>query len=266
MKPVYIDAIGLAAPGLPSWTEALPVLTGDAVFKSEPLARYRPKLLPANERRRATNIIRLAFQAAEDAISANETLELSNISSVFASSGGDLDIIDNICRVFSGPDRAVSPTQFHNSVHNSAAGYWSIATGSQAPSSSLSACDHTFVAGLIEAMMFATIEATPTLLVVYDISAPAPLLEKIMKKKTFGAALLLSPVKTEFSCARMTLQLVSEARDESQAISTAFESMRNDNPAAKIIPLLECLARKVDSSLTFCSTGSQYIDVTVTQC
>ncbi len=266
MKPVYIDAVGLAAPGLPNWLEAVPVFSGNTVYKPEPLARYRPQLLPANERRRATNIIRLAFQAGEDAISVNKDLELNQIASVFASSGGDLDIIDNICRVFSGPDRAVSPTQFHNSVHNSAAGYWSIATGSQAPSSSLSACDHTFSAGLVEAVMFATVEATPTLLVVYDISAPAPLFEKVLNEKIFGAAFLLSPVKSAFSCASLTLALVSESRDESKALSSELEILRNDNPAAKAIPLLELLARKEDGLLTFSSTGSQYIDVKVVQC
>ncbi|MCF6324775.1 MAG: beta-ketoacyl synthase chain length factor [Gammaproteobacteria bacterium] len=266
MKPVYVDAVGLAGPGLPNWVEAVPVFSGNAVYKSEPLARYRPKLLPANERRRATDIIRLAFQAGEDAVSSNKNFDLSQIASVFASSGGDLDIIDNICRVFAGPDRAVSPTQFHNSVHNSAAGYWSIATGSQAPSSSLSACDHTFSAGLVEAVMFATVEAIPTLLVVYDISAPVPLLDKVLKNRTFGTAFLLSPVQSAFSCASLTVALVSELRDESKALSSELEMLRNDNPAAKAIPLLELLARKEGGLLTFSSPGSQYIDVKVVPC
>ncbi len=265
MKPVYIDAVGLAAPGLSCWGAARAVLAGEAMLKPEPLARYRPQLLAANERRRATHIIRLAFQAGEDAV-LDKDIELNKLAAVFATSGGDLDIIDSLCRVFSGPDRAVSPTQFHNSVHNSAAGYWSIGTGSQAPSSSLCACNYTFAAGLLEAVMFATVEVMPTLLVVYNISAPPPMREKVPGNTPFSMALLLSPQKTERSCARLTLKLVTGVCDESEALSAELDPMRKDNPAAKAIPLLELLARKMSGSLMFNTTSQQFIEVNMMQC
>ncbi len=41
------------------------------------------------------------------------------------------------------------PTQFHNSVHNAVAGYWSIATKSTQPMTCLAAHDHSFAAGLL---------------------------------------------------------------------------------------------------------------------
>src|SRR5690606_40428753 len=75
-------------------------------------------------------------------------VSIRRCAAVFASSGGDYPIIDQICKALCEPERLVSPTQFHNSVHNSAAGYWSIATGSRAPSTSISAFDDTFAAGL----------------------------------------------------------------------------------------------------------------------
>jgi len=265
MRPVYIDAVGLAAPGLPCWAVAQPVLAGEVMFKPEPLARYRPQLLAANERRRATSIIRLAFQAGEDAV-LDKNIELNKIAAVFASSAGDVDIVDSLCRVFCGPDRTVSPTQFHNSVHNSAAGYWSIGTGSQAPSSSLSACGYTFAAGLLEAVMFATVDAMPTLLVVYDISAPPPLREKAPGNTPFGVALLLSPQKTERSCACLTLRRVTGVRDESKALSAELELVRKDNPAARVIPLLELLAQKRSGSLTFNTASRQFIEIEIAQC
>ena len=48
-------------------------------------------------------------------------------------------------------ERELSPTRFHNSVHNAPAGYWSIATQSREPSTSLCRDDESFQAALLEA-------------------------------------------------------------------------------------------------------------------
>jgi hypothetical protein len=264
VKPVYIDTIGLVAPGLPSWQEGSKVLTGETSFLPEPLERYKPQLLPPNERRRATNLIRLAFQAGEDAI-AEKDLALNTLATVFASSGGDYEIIDKICRALTSQERAVSPTQFHNSVHNSAAGYWSIGTGSQAPSISLSGFDFSFATGLLEAVMLATVEELPTLLVVYDIRPPSPLYEKRPIAASFAMAMLLSPQKTGLSSAQLNLRLDSATEPESHAYSNELESVRIANPAARAIPLLELLAQQQNGSLRFSLPGSQSLIVGV-QC
>ena len=50
---------------------------------------------------------------------------------VFTSSSGDGDNVHEICETLAAADRQVSPTRFHNSVHNAPAGYWSIATRSR---------------------------------------------------------------------------------------------------------------------------------------
>ena len=47
---------------------------------------------------------------------------------------------------------SISPTRFHNSVHNAAAGYWGIATGATAAANALCAYDASFGAGLLEAL------------------------------------------------------------------------------------------------------------------
>ena len=49
-------------------------------------------------------------------------------ATVFTSSGGDGDNCHAICETLATTDRLISPTRFHNSVHNAPAGYWSIAT------------------------------------------------------------------------------------------------------------------------------------------
>ncbi|MET0042628.1 MAG: beta-ketoacyl synthase chain length factor, partial [Candidatus Thiodiazotropha sp. 6PLUC3] len=79
--------------------------------------------------------IKIALQAAEEAL--RDYSDSEGVLSVFSSSEGDLDIIDQICLALSQEDRPVSPTQFHNSVHNAPAGYWSIGSGSHQGSTSL---------------------------------------------------------------------------------------------------------------------------------
>ena len=92
MTEVFIEAVGIAAPGLPSWSEAIATLRGEHPYVNAPLSPHTPTLLPLNERRRATPAIRLAFQAAEDAMKAS-ALPASSLATVFASSDADLAII-----------------------------------------------------------------------------------------------------------------------------------------------------------------------------
>ena len=74
------------------------------------------------------------------------------------------DITHQICEALARPEREVSPTSFHNSVHNAPAGYWSIATGSRLASTSICAYDVSFAAGLLEAAAYATVEHQPVML------------------------------------------------------------------------------------------------------
>src|SRR3546814_8269162 len=74
------------------------------------------------------------------------------------------------------PERIVSPTDFHNSVHNAAAGYWGIGTGSRAPSTTLAGYDASFALGLLEAGLQVVGDRRAVLLVVFDVPAPEPLL------------------------------------------------------------------------------------------
>ena len=92
-------------------------------------------------------------------------------------------------------ERDVSPTRFHNSVHNAPAGYWSIATGARGPSTSLCAHESSFAAGLLEAAIQAHAEATRVLLIAYDLPHPFPLSAVAPVSAPFGVALLLAPAR-----------------------------------------------------------------------
>lgn len=254
MLTAYIESVGIASPGLPDWEHAKPILRGDAPWVPTPLDKYKPDLLPANEKRRATELVRMAFRVCEQVV-AGTAIPPSTWASVFASSGGDYPIIDQISRSLCDAERLVSPTQFHNSVHNSAAGYWSIATESRAPSTSLSAFDDSFCAGLLEALCLCQADAAPTLLAVYDIIPPAPLQAKRPIQCEFGAAFLFTPTRTAQSLAQLSLSVSQDVGDN------AVEPWANliaSNPSARALPLLVALARDGNHQLSLGTQTQSY--------
>lgn len=261
MLDCYLSALGLASPGLPDWRTSVPVLQGTTPFEAAPLEKYKPELLPANERRRATELVRMAFRVCED-LMASSAIAMADCASVFSSSGGDYPIIDQICRSLCESDRLVSPTQFHNSVHNSAAGYWSIATGSRQPSTSLSAYDDSFAAGLLEAMCLCQAEQLPTLLAVYDIQPPYPLGAKRHIPVEFGVALLLTPTASGQDLARLQLRHTASTI-ASQCSQAPLESLRLANPAARALPLLELIAQGKAGDLVFSCANQQALQLSV---
>src|SRR3546814_17607171 len=74
----------------------------------------------------------------------------ASLPSVFASTHGDLPIMDYMCATLTGEPRSISPTKFHNSVHNAAAGYWTIGSGCMHASTEVSAFDASFAQGLAD--------------------------------------------------------------------------------------------------------------------
>lgn len=241
-------AIGLAMPGLPDWASARAVLCGEQPYRAGELVPTPSKLLPPNERRRAPLAVRLAFAAAEDAMQ-NGALNPTEWATVFASSDADTPIIHRIASALAESHRVVSPTDFHNCVHNAAAGYWSIAAQCRLPSSSLSAWDASFAAGLLEASTLALSEDLPVLLVAYDIPPPLPLYATRPIAQPAAVALALRPPAPSAQ-ARLTLRLDSAGTDTSFD-DPSLERLRLSNPAARSLPLLALLAglREGDVSL-----------------
>ncbi len=263
MNKVYIESIGIAAPGLEGWQKSQAILQGED-YQFTALEKYKPTTLPPNERRRATQLVRLSFRAAEDAM-LDSSVDASEMATVFSSSCGDMPIVDQVCRALTEESRAVSPTQFHNSVHNSAAGYWSIGVGSEQTSTSLSAFDDSFALGLIEASAMVLVDKLPTLLAVYDISPPEPLLGKRAVTVDFSMAMVLTPEQTENSIACFTIEIL-EAGELSLIKQQQLLSLFNSNPAAKALPLLELLANKIPGEITLSLPSGGVLQVNIQLC
>ncbi len=124
-------------------------------------------LIPAAMRRRTSLTTRMAITAATTAC-AQAAVNTAQLPAVFASLGGEIQVTDAICRLLPNPGELLSPTQFHNSVHNTTAGYWSILNQCQASSTAIAAVDDTFAMGLLEAWTQLQLNAGDLLLVCYD--------------------------------------------------------------------------------------------------
>lgn len=250
----YVEAIGLAAPGLPDWQMASTVLRGEQTFVATELPPYQPERLPANERRRATLVVRQAFRAAEDAIR-QSTCDAAELASVFASSDADMNVLHRICSALAEPSRLVSPTDFHNSVHNAAAGYWSIATRARRTSTSIGAHDSTVAAGLLEAAALLFDEDT-VLLVMYDVPQPKPLLDQHPITSAVSVALVITRERIADSCASLRLTLEpSHDIAPTKCGDPELDALRLSNPAARALPLLQVLAQRRDDRVWIEAVG-----------
>jgi hypothetical protein len=239
VSTVFLAGIGLLAPGLPGWPASRPVLAGDEPYRAAEMPRPAGACLPATERRRATAVTRLALDVAAEALGAADP---AGVAVVFASSGGEVDVIHGIFEQLAGTDRRLSPTAFHNSVHNAASGYWSIATGSRSPADSLCAFDDSFGSGLAEALLRVETDGTDVLLVAYDLPPQFPISEFRRLAAPFGVALLLSPRESASALARLRGRFSPTPPAAVVLADVGLERLRLGNPAARSLPLLVAVA------------------------
>jgi len=244
-KPVaeltaYLAGIGLLGPGLADWKSAAEILSGRLSYQPAPTVLPVAALLPPAERRRVGAVVKLALAIGQAAASAAE-LDPATLITVFSSSTGDGHNCHYLCETLASSDRHISPTRFHNSVHNAAAGYWSIATGATAPSNVLGAFDASFGAGLLEAMAQVMAEQQPVLLLSYDGDYAEPLFSARPVPDTCGIALTLVPKASAHSLARLKLRLCAAPGDVLP--DAGIEALRRAIPAARGLPLLALLAK-----------------------
>jgi 3-oxoacyl-(acyl-carrier-protein) synthase len=202
---VFVEAVGVLAPGLQDWEGAKSILSGKRPFKTTPLAPIAPASLPPAERRRSSPTVRLAVAAAEQAMRCS-ALAPNEMAMVFASQEAAGIITHQICEVLAG-SREVSPTQFQNSVHNATSGYYSIAMNARLAASSVCRGKWSFAAGLLNAAAQVLAEKVPVLYVCYDSPMPAPLCDAMPVIETTAIALVLAPTPAPASSAAWEIAL-----------------------------------------------------------
>jgi len=235
-----IESVGVLGPGLPDWPATSRVLSGAESWQPTATVLPPPLSLPSAERRRTGAVVRLTLAVGLEA-TGRAGIDPAGLPAVFSSSSGDGQNCHEICEVLASSERQLSPTRFHNSVHNAPAGYWGIATGATAAANSLCAHDASFGAGLLEAMCQVAVERSAVLLIAYDTSYPEPMRSVRPVPDAFGVALLLAPVASAASLAHIELTRSEAAADYMD--DPALERLRASIPAARCLPLLAQLAR-----------------------
>ena len=200
-----------------------------------------PSRIAAKERRRAPKSVKMAIevmtQACEMAL-----VEPREVATVFSSAMGDMQITDYMCSSLANPPREISPTRFHNSVHNAPNGYWSIATGSQTPASAVSAFLFTAPVAFLEAAVQVVDSNGPVLLVTQEMAAPLALRDTCPTLADFAAAILLAP--PGYSDAdRASVRFTTEREPADwPGLPEPLQADFFEHPGARLLPFLAAIA------------------------
>ena len=265
MMRIFVEGIGVLGPGLDGWAASRAVLAGDVDYIAAPTNLRASDMLPAAERRRAGVPIKLALAVGQEAF-LQAGRDTKTAATVFTSSGGDNDNVHAINGILATAPREVSPTRFHNSVHNAAAGYWCIAAGSHEPSTSLCAHDASFAAGLLESATQVTVDDAVVALVAYDHPYPAPLNAARPITASFGMGLILTPRQSEKTLAVIEVDFVSGKTQETTMQAAGLEALRRGAPAARGLPLLAALASAKPAQISIAYLDDNHLSVRVTPC
>jgi hypothetical protein len=259
----YVTGIGVRGPGLADWPQTAAVLCARQPYERAGTLLPAPETLPPTERRRTGRVVRLAFAIGLEAARQSDT-DPAQLPVVFASSGGDGDNCHEICQTLASANRALSPTRFHNSVHNAPAGYWSIAAGTQVPSTTVCAYDASFAAGLLEALTQIAVGGATTALIAYDLDYPPPLRAARAVPAAFGLALVLHASPQPQALARLRVGLDSGAAD--RVAHHELEALRAAIPAAHGLVLLEAIAQRRATAVNIAYLEPRMLRVEVTPC
>ncbi len=256
---VSLLGVGVWTPAAPSWMALQALLAG---IEPEPQSAPAAQILTPGERRRAPLSVRLAVEAAAQAIAASG-LDATTMASVFASAYGDSTITDELARTLAGAPTEVSPTRFTHSVLNAAAGHWSMATGCHAASSAVCAGKFTFAAGLLEAALQAVDARAPVLLVASDIATVGPLVEVAPIALPFACALVLAPSPADAPRLRLRTRAATATAREHLPQQARAAAWYKQNPCARSLALLEALARGGPSRLRLALAPALALDIEI---
>lgn len=241
---VGVRGVSVWGPGLAGWAQAQECLQGRAEWVEQVQTPPPAAALAPNERRRSGPVTRLAMAVAEEAC-VLAGVEPSALSVVFASANGDGGVIDSILKALSEPGGEVSPTQFHNSVHNAPAGYWTIGHGTIASATALGCYNWSFGLGLLKAVSEAVVEQHPVLFVTYDQPIPGPVGTVRITKASFACALLLDPDLSQQAVAHLNLGYDPQGTEPvDMPEHEGLRALAEGNPAARSLSLLACLAQQ----------------------
>lgn len=246
--------IGLGAWGdyFDSW-QSLAELLKNKNATPEKASGPKPQIIPANERRRAPLPVRLAVESSWQASQMAE-LDPKELSCVFVSGFGDTQLTDYMCKVLAGESKELSPTKFHNSVHNAAAGYWTISTGCEKAANSVAGFENSVSMTLLEGMIQCIEEDKPILLTFFDAAVSEILTDIMGPGDSFSCSIVIVPesFSHQSDYAKKITATLEQASCEWPALndcSDVIKTSYTNNPSARVVPLLELLISESNSTI-----------------
>lgn len=261
----YVYGIGAWGPGFAGWGDLQAQLRDPAAIPADlTVPPAKAEVIPGNERRRAPPVVKAAVEVSTQATQA-AAIDPGELACVFGSGLGDTEITDYMCAQLALPEKQLSPTRFHNSVHNAPAGYWTIATRCTRSANSIAAHNQTAAISLLEAATQAVEEQIPVLMTLYDLRARGLYSRVYPVTQDFAAALVISPVLRERPPLATLRLTTTSAACAPPAWAPFFANLCEDNPAARILPLLHALALPASRAETCLelAAGTTYLNIQI---
>jgi len=239
-----IAGVGAWGKDFRQWPDLQKFLSGQP-WEDDNAKGPKPDIIPANERRRAPLPVRLAVESSWQA-SQTSCYQPEDLSCVFVSALGDTQLTDYMCKVLAGESKMLSPTKFHNSVHNAAAGYWTISTGCMKAANSVAGYEESVSLTLLEALTQIKIEQKPILITFYDAPVSQVLKGLLKNEYPFAVSIVLAPENAACDGKLISANVVDKPAEwpmlgkPGDHINALYES----TPTARILTLLDMLRQE----------------------
>lgn len=173
----WLRGVGLSSLGHPSFASFVAAGLPDSLDPPAGGEPHKPsaELLHPRLRRRTSLLTRMIVTALHEAAQQGGAAT-DQTRYVVVSSWGEIETTVELLGQLAVPGGPISPTAFHNSVHNTATGYLSIASGNHWPSTALAAGPHALEVGLLEvcAGLAAAEGPSDAILILAEERLPAP--------------------------------------------------------------------------------------------
>ena len=235
-----LRGVGLWTPGFAdavAWSSRH--VQGDTSAPAAGAEAPRAELLPPMLRRRTSLLTRMAAEVAAQAIAA-AGLDRGRVTVIYGSVYGEIRTTIDLLEALLDPAGPLSPTKFHNSVHNTAAGYVSIATQNRGGNAAITAGRSTLAMGLLECAGLVAAGQGPALLVIAEESLPEPLAAGRRYGPLAAAFAVDAPGSGNMSL--RTCRLRQGERAAAAAVAPLPEGLRA-NPCAAALGLVEAALR-----------------------
>lgn len=168
MSGAWVTGLGLWTPGYDSpssWCDGKP---------DEAHGRPEAALLEGAVKRRASLVTRIGVEVLDQAARMGGA-DLSRVATVWGTANGESTVTVELLAMMQRGEGRLSPTRFHNSVHNAAAGCASIACGNERFSTTLSGGAELVGTCLLEALLLLDEGESDVVVVLADETYAPPL-------------------------------------------------------------------------------------------